>query len=74
MPTLLFLTFCVICGIAIARLGPVLDRIEADKLARLQAAILRAPDPEPSAWGAELFRASVLTILGLAALVLAFTL
>ena len=74
LPSLCFLVFCGIAGLAIVRLGIVADRLEAQQLARIQAAILRAPDPTSGrAFLGDVITACLLTPLSIGCLILAFS-
>ena len=74
IPSLIYLALCLIAGYGLVRLGALCDRVEADKLARLQAAIDFNEEASPNYWAfvKDLAAAVLLSVLFLACLYLAF--
>lgn len=74
LPSLCYLAACVLSGYAVARLGPVLDRVEEAQRARMIAAIQGAPE-RSLAWAfiSDLLGALLLSALFLVCLILAFS-
>lgn len=73
IPSLIYFALCLIAGYGLARLGQLCDRVEADKLARLQAAIDFNEEPAPNYWAflKDLGAAVLLSVLFLSCLFLA---